>query len=60
MPCYTCPVCYYDKLDDPPDHSFEICPSCGTEFGYTDFNTSHEQLRNEWVAGGKKWWSDGK
>lgn len=40
---YTCPVCYYDKLDEPPYDetgfgSFDICPQCGTEFGVAAVN----------------------
>jgi len=40
---YTCPVCDYDKLDEPPYDetgfgSFEICPRCGTEFGVAAVN----------------------
>ena len=37
---HTCPVCGYAGLDDPPWQggapSDEICPSCGTHFGYDD------------------------
>lgn len=53
---YMCPVCDYDKLTDPPT-DFEICPSCGTEFGYTDHTKTHAELRAEWIKGGRKWWS---
>lgn len=40
---YTCPVCDYDKLEEPPYDetgfgSFEICPRCGTEFGVAAVN----------------------
>lgn len=40
---YTCPVCYYDKLDESPYDetgfgSFNICPQCGTEFGVAAVN----------------------
>jgi hypothetical protein len=34
-----------------------ICPCCGTEFGYTDFNTSHEELRKKWLRAGAHWHS---
>ena len=53
---YTCPVCGYDQLNDPPV-DYNICPSCGTEFGYHDFTKSWDQLRSEWVAKGSKWLS---
>lgn len=52
---YICPVCGY-WLDDPPS-DFNICPSCGTEFGYHDRNASLESLRAAWLRGGAKWWS---
>ena len=37
--------------------SFEICPCCGTQFGYQDARRSHEFLRAEWVAKGMPWHS---
>jgi hypothetical protein len=60
---YTCPVCGYTDLPDPPlDMSYEICPSCGTEFGHTDFATTHEdrdkrheELRAAWMRRGFRW-----
>ena len=52
---YTCPVCGYDGMPDPPA-DFEICPCCGTEFGNDDFDATHEELRARWVAGGARWW----
>lgn len=60
---FNCPVCGYDKLDEPAydQHgcaSFEICPSCGTEFGYDDSSKEHDRLREEWKRQGMKWWSD--
>jgi rubredoxin len=37
---YLCPVCGYPELSEPPwnneSPSDEICPSCGTQFGYDD------------------------
>jgi len=53
---YTCPVCEYTKLEVPPENH-EICPSCGTEFGFDDFDTTHEMLRFDWICQGKPWWS---
>lgn len=56
---YTCPVCDYDKLrENPSDQLYEICPQCGTEFGYDDFNTSHAELRQRWIAAGRVFWRD--
>ena len=63
-PPYRCPVCGYLGLSEPPrteesGASYEICPSCGFEFGVTDDDRgiSYEQWRREWIAGGMKWWS---
>jgi hypothetical protein len=53
---YTCPVCGYDQLEDPAMED-EICPSCGTQFGYHDFNKSHQQLRLLWIRKGMQWHS---
>jgi len=54
---YTCPVCGYNELEDPPNR-FEICPSCGTEFGNDDYFNTHAELRQQWITSGAKWWSD--
>ncbi len=48
---YTCPVCGYACLPSPAT-DYTICPSCGTEFGYTDFTAGHAQLRAAWIAAG--------
>lgn len=57
-----CPVCEYEIGF--PAADWEICPSCGTQFEYDDAApTSAEtcqrrvKLREEWIAGGRKWWS---
>jgi len=55
-PLNTCPVCGY-RLDDPPENH-NICPSCGTEFGFDDLYRTHEQLRARWLGRGAAWWSD--
>jgi hypothetical protein len=57
---YSCPVCGFDRLSEPPydkfgDPSFEICPSCGTEFGYQDARKSHAELRQRWLQAGATW-----
>ena len=54
---YICPVCAYRELPRPPK-SFLICPSCGTEFGYEDFSTSHDVLRARWIRSGAQWYSE--
>lgn len=51
---YTCPVCGYDNLAW-PRYDGQICPSCGTEFGYDDFNKTVEQLRQAWIENGMNW-----
>ena len=67
-----CPVCGY-KLAEPawtPDSggSFEICPSCGMQFGYTDAAGGDPERRRDlwrkwrqqWVADGMPWRGVGK
>ena len=54
---YTCPVCDFDKLPEPPEN-YDICPQCGTEFENDDFYYTHAELRQQWIDGGRKWWSD--
>ncbi len=53
---YTCPVCDYAKLKGPAS-DFNICPCCGTEFGNDDDERSHAELRDEWIAKGRTWFS---
>jgi hypothetical protein len=50
-----CPVCGYAMDDRPEDYN--ICPSCGTEFGVNDVNSTIEDLRELWLDGGPAWWS---
>lgn len=66
---YVCPVCGYDCLYEPPWSdgvgSDEICPSCGTHFGYDDSASGdaglrearHRELRARWMDGGCCWFS---
>ena len=52
-----CPVCGYDELEDGTDVG-EICSSCGTEFGYNDFEKTHAELRQLWInENNAQWWS---
>jgi predicted RNA-binding Zn-ribbon protein involved in translation (DUF1610 family) len=60
---HVCPVCGYPGLSGPPRHpngggSYEICPSCGFEFGVTDEDRgfSYDHWRRIWVAIGMPWW----
>ncbi len=58
----TCPVCGYPDLAEPPRSptggaSYEICPSCGFQFGVTDDDDgiSYDEWRRRWVAEGMPW-----
>lgn len=48
-----CPVCGY-AMDRPPA-DFNICPSCETEFGYSDAGTHYGELRAAWIEDGAPW-----
>jgi hypothetical protein len=59
---YLCPVCGYPDLDVPPYDeagcaTFNICPCCGTEFGYDDAARQHAEIRKRWIGDGMRWWS---
>lgn len=59
---FRCPVCAHGGLDEDPSFStFEICPSCGVEFGLGDATIRPEdkdarilKLRGEWQSRGAK------
>jgi hypothetical protein len=51
---FTCPVCFYDKLEEPA-RDYNICVCCGTEFGNDDDLHTHTELRAMWIAIGAKW-----
>ena len=53
---YTCPVCGFNQLADPPTE-FSICPCCGTEFELDDAFATHGELRSAWLRSGAHWWS---
>lgn len=61
---HVCPVCNFPNLEGPPyidgEATFVICPSCGTEFGYSDVSKSFQQLREKWVSAGCPWWGGGQ
>jgi hypothetical protein len=51
----TPPRCGFVKLTAPAYDSencasFEICSSCGTEFGHDDVSKSQAELRRTWIA----------
>lgn len=51
----TCPVCGYDLEE--PIQPYDICSSCGTEFGVSDVNSTIAKLREAWLETGPRWWS---
>ena len=64
---HRCPVCGYPKLREKPrtydgGGSFEICPSCGFQFGVSDDDRgiSYGEWRVNWRARGMKWSSQQK
>ena len=64
---HTCPVCNFPGLTEPPRSrsgggSFEICPSCGFQFGVSDDDRgfTYDQWRENWIKQGSKWSSQTK
>jgi len=57
---HDCPVCYYGIEGNVEDKYQEICPCCGTQFGYDDATTPHSVLRDRWISKGMKWFSKNK
>src|ERR1700730_14788916 len=62
---YDCPVCGYPDLTEPTrSHgggSYEICPSCGFQFGVSDDSDgiSYDECRESWIDQGMPWNSKG-
>lgn len=63
---YTCLVCGYPDLEELPRSnstggSYEICPSCGFQFGVSDDDRgfTYELWRREWISRGMLWESVG-
>ena len=59
---HHCPVCNFPDLTEPPRSksgggSFEICPSCGFQFGVSDDDAgiTYDQWRERWIKDGAKW-----
>ena len=40
-----------------PPRDFSICPCCGTEFGFDDFEMTVDELRKQWMFRGMPWFS---
>lgn len=62
---YTCPVCYYENLEYPPEEDGTICPCCGIHFAYEGygFNKDEDEMiaityRLLWILNDMKWWSN--
>lgn len=53
---YFCPVCAFGELTEGPAN-FNVCPCCGTEFGYTDASIDHHHLRMRWIQNGAQWFA---
>jgi hypothetical protein len=52
---YLCPVCGF-LLPYPP-RDFNICPSCGTEFGADTVEHTVSELQQAWINRGMGWTS---
>jgi hypothetical protein len=59
---YICPVCGFPDLIETPKTertggSYEICPSCGFQFGFSDDDRgfSYKQWRERWIEQGMPW-----
>lgn len=67
MSRHLCPVCGYDGLTESPRSSsggasYEICPSCGFQFGVSDDDEGHDYTswRERWIERGMLWSSVGQ
>lgn len=61
---YSCPVCGWPYLSEPPrlpagGGSYEICWSCGFEYGVTDDDEGYfyRDWRDRWIEAGMPWTS---
>lgn len=57
---HICPICGFASLEQAAyslegDESFEMCPSCGCEFGYDDSGKTHRELRKAWIERAVPW-----
>lgn len=59
-----CTICGYSKLREPPRDetrapSWEICPCCGSESGYHDYQPSAViSNRKKWIENGAHWFDN--
>ena len=63
---HVCPACGFPNLTEAPlsrsgGGSYEICPSCGFQFGVSDADKGHSftAWRTGWKKNGMKWTSKG-
>ena len=63
---HTCLCCGFPALQEPPRSnsggaSYEICPSCGFQFGVSDDDAgfTYASWRALWKTGGLRWSSKG-
>lgn len=63
---FVCPVCGFLDLTEQPrgadgGGSYEICPSCGFQFGYDDDDRGidFDKWRQDWIERGMPWSSKG-
>ena len=63
---HTCPCCGFPALHEPPRStsggaSYEICPSCGFQFGVSDDDAgfTYASWRALWKTSGLRWSSKG-
>jgi hypothetical protein len=59
---HLCPICGYPELTEIPrttggGGSYEICPSCGFQFGVSDEDRgfTYETWRERWIKQGMPW-----
>lgn len=64
---HFCPICGWPELTEPPRSedcggSYEICPSCGFQFGVDDDDRgfTYADWRERWMQAGMKWWSQSR
>ncbi|BDI33390.1 hypothetical protein CCAX7_54410 [Capsulimonas corticalis] len=54
---FECPVCYYHGMLEPPVNE-AICFCCGTQFGFDDYEQTHDELRHAWIMRGAPWFAE--
>ena len=52
-----CPICGYDEMPYAPVPE-NICPCCGTQYGFDDYYHTPKELRLMWIEAGFPWFDD--